>query len=202
MSHIDTVIFDLGGVLLDWNPRYLYRQVFVDEHEMEYFLTFICSNTWNLMQDAGRSMAEGVTELSLRYPDYAEQITLYHSRWLETLGAIKQDTLDILYQLQQRDFALYAITNFNQETFALCRQRYSFLDIFQDIVVSGEERLIKPDPAIYLRLLHKHQLNPAECVFIDDSKANILGAEQVGMQGIHFHSAEQLQQELQQLRLV
>ena len=196
------VVFDIGGVLLDWNPRYLYRKIFDDEQEMDYFLTHICSHTWNLLQDAGRPLAEGVAELSARYPHYTEQIAAYHTRWLETLSGVIQESLAILRELQHRNTPLYAITNFNQETFALCRRHYDFLNEFLGIVVSGEVKLLKPDPAIYLRLLHDYNLRAEDCVFIDDSEVNAKGAQQVGMHGIHFRSAPELRLELQGLGLL
>ena len=202
MPNPGIVVFDIGGVLLDWNPRYLYRKIFDDEQEMDYFLTHICSHTWNLLQDAGRPPAEGVAELSARYPHYAEQIAVYHSRWLETLNGTIHDSVAILQELQHRDTPLYAITNFNQETFALCRQHFDFLNEFLGIVVSGEVKLLKPDPAIYLRLLHDYQLRAEDCVFIDDSEVNAKGAQKVGMHGIHFQSAPGLRLELQKLGLL
>ena len=202
MTNPTTVVFDIGGVLLDWNPRYLFRKLFDDEQEMEYFLTHVCSHTWNLMQDAGRPFAEGVAELSARYPHYTDQITAYHERWEETLGEVLDDTLTVMRELQQRTVPLYAITNFNHETFDLCRGRYDFLEAFGGIVVSGDVRLLKPDPAIYLRLLQDYGLRAADCVFIDDSEMNAIGARRVGMHAIHFRSAEQLRGELVQLKLL
>jgi len=202
MPKPSTVVFDIGGVLLDWNPRYLYRKIFDDAQEMEYFLTHICSHTWNLLQDAGRSLGDGVAELSLRYPQYAEQIAVFHSRWLETVDDAIHDSVAILRELQQRGTPLYAITNFNQETFALCRERYDFLNEFQGIVISGEVKLLKPDPAIYLRLLQDHALQADDCVFIDDSESNAKGAQQVGMHGLHYRSPEQLREALCALQLL
>jgi len=202
MPYPNTVVFDIGGVLLDWNPRYLYRQIFEDEQEMEYFLTHVCSNTWNLLQDAGRPPAEGVAELSERYPHYADHIAAYHHRWLETLGETIHDSVAILRELQNRPNPIYAITNFNQENFALCLERYDFLNEFEGIVVSGEVKLLKPDPAIYLRLLQTHNLRAEDCVFIDDSEVNAKGAQRVGMHSIHFQNPAQLRDELKALQLL
>ena len=202
MTQPTTVVFDIGGVLLDWDPRYLFRKIFDDEQEMEYFLMHVCSHTWNLLQDAGRAPAEGIAELRARYPQYAEQISAYYTRWLETLGDVIHDSVAILRQLQAQNTPLYAITNFNQDTFALCLERYDFLNEFLGIVVSGEVKLLKPDPAIYLRLLQEHKLNAADCVFIDDNEANAKGAQRVGMHGIHFQSPAQLRNELNALGLL
>jgi len=198
-----TVVFDIGGVLLDWNPRYLFRQLFSDdEAEMEHFLTHICSNTWNLLQDAGRPFAEAVVELSARYPDYSDYITAYDQRWEETIAGCFQDTVTILKTLQAQQTPLYAITNFSSEKFVLCQQRFDFLNDFHGTIVSGKVRLLKPDPAIYLRLLQDHDLQAEDCVFIDDSINNVRGAEAVGMHAIHFQSPQQLQQELNRLGLM
>ena len=186
------VVFDIGGVLIDWNPRHLYRKLIPDEARREWFLTHVCSHTWNLLQDAGRPFAEGIAELTARYPDYAEWIAAYHARWDEMLGGAHEDTVALLRTLRERDVPVYAITNFNAETFARCRRHHPFLHDFDGIVVSGEVRLLKPDPAIYLRLLEGHALRAEECVFIDDVEANVRGAEQVGMHGIHYRSADQL----------
>lgn len=193
----NTVVFDVGGVLLDWNPRYLYRQLFDgDDQAMEYFLTHICSNTWNLLQDAGRPFSEAVSELSLRYPEYAHHIIAYDQRWEEMIAGAIDASVDILRQLNDRNVPLYAITNFSTEKFSLVRYQFDFFDRFDGIIVSGAVRLLKPDPAIYLRLLNDYDLNAEDCVFIDDSAINVSGAERVGMQAIHFQSAQQLQQVL------
>lgn len=196
------VVFDIGGVLIDWNPHYLFRQLIADEAERDYFLTHICSHTWNLLQDAGRPFAEGVAELSARYPDYAGLIAAYHERWEDMLGGTIADSVALLNDLKARGTPIYAITNFNQETFARCRQLHPFLDDFAGIVVSGEVKLLKPDPAIYLRLLRDHGLNAADCVFIDDVEINVHGAERVGMHAIHYRDPAQLRQALTRLDLL
>ena len=198
-----TVVFDVGGVLLDWNPRYLYRQLFAgDDDAMEYFLTHVCSHTWNLMQDAGRSFADGVGELSARYPEHAALISAYDERWPETVAGAIAGSVEILHELHRQATPLYAITNFSTEKFAYSKTQYDFLNIFLDTVVSAEVKLVKPDPAIYLTLLQKNNLQAADCVFIDDSAVNIHGARQVGMHAIHFQSPEQLRAELQGLNVL
>jgi 2-haloacid dehalogenase len=197
------LIFDIGGVLIDWNPRYLYRKLFPgDEAAMEHFLTHICSTTWNLMQDAGRSFAEGVAELTARYPEHAALITAYHERWEEMVPDAIAETVEIFWALKAQQVPLYAITNFSSEKFALMRRRFEFCRAFEGIVVSGEVRLIKPDPAIYLRLLEKYGLNAEDCMFIDDSFINVRGAEAVGMQTLYFQSPQQLRGELKRLQLL
>lgn len=197
------VVFDVGGVLIDWNPRHLYRKLFAgDDAAMEYFLTHICSATWNLMQDAGRSFAEGVAELTERYPEYAALIAAFHERWEEMVPGPIEGTLEILRLLKQRGIPLYVITNFSVEKFTLTRRRFDFFTLFEGIIVSGEVRLIKPDPAIYLRFLSEYDLRAGDCVFVDDSFLNVHAAQAIGMQGIQFQSPQQLQRELAALQLL
>jgi 2-haloacid dehalogenase len=197
------VVFDFGGVLLDWNPRYLYRPLFGDDHAgMEYFLTHICSMTWNLMQDAGRPFAEGVAELSARYPDHRELIAAYHDRWEEMIPGPIHGTVEVVRALHQRGIPLYGLSNFSRETFALTRRRFDFFAAFQGIIISGEVRLIKPDPAIYLRLLHDYQLDAGDCLFIDDLPLNLQTAEHLGLRTLHFQSPARLRDDLTGLGLL
>lgn len=190
------IVFDIGNVLLRWDPRFLYRRIFADENRMEWFLTHVCSNDWNLEQDRGRSFAEAVREATLRHPDYAAEIAAYDERWQETLPHAIDGSVAILESLAARGAALYAITNWNGEKFRETRGRFGFLGRFRDIVVSGDERLVKPDPAIYRLLLNRSGLAAADCLFIDDSAANVAGAEAVGMSAHHFHSPELLAEAL------
>jgi 2-haloacid dehalogenase len=197
------VVFDVGGVLIDWNPRHLYRKLFAgDDMAMEYFLTHICSATWNLMQDAGRTFDEGVSELIGRYPDYADLIRAFHERWEEMVPGAIEGSVEILESLKKRDVPLYSITNFSAEKFALTRRRFVFFDYFDGIVVSGKVRLIKPDPAIYLYLLSEYGLKAGNCIFIDDHPRNLDGAKAVGMHTLHFQSPEQLRSEFARLGLL
>jgi len=146
------VVFDLGGVLIDWNPRYLYRKLFDDDEGMERFLSEVCSPEWNTRQDAGRLWREAVSELTTRHPDQAAMIAAYHLRWPEMLGGDIPEAVELLKELKQQRLRLYALTNWSHETFPVARSRFAFLDWFEGIVVSGEERMVKPDPAIFLRL--------------------------------------------------
>lgn len=200
-SRVDTVVFDLGGVLVDWDPRYLYRSLFDDETAMERFLAEVCTPAWNLAQDAGRSWAEAVAGLSAEYPDYAEQIAAYRARWLETLRGPIQPTVDLLARLRDEGVRLYALTNWSQETFPLARERFDFLGWFEGIVVSGEEKLIKPDPEIYHRLIRRYAIEPARTLYIDDSLRNVAAAEALGMHGRHFQGADGLRGRMQALGL-
>ncbi len=190
------IIFDIGNVLLRWDPRFLYRKIFADEAEMEWFLSHVCNSEWNLEQDRGRSFGEAVRELTIRHPAHAEAIAAYDARWPETLPHAIEESVAILEELQARGTALFAVTNFNGEKFRETQARFSFLAHFRDVVVSGDEGLVKPDPAIYRLLMERNSLAASQCLFIDDSEANVRGARAIGMQAHHFRSAAGLRQAL------
>ena len=196
------VVFDLGNVLLKWDPRFLYTQYFDTEEEMEWFLAHVCTNEWNLEQDRGRSFAEAVKELAREFPDYAEAISAYDLRWHETLPHAIDGAVAIFEELNARNVPLYAITNWNSEKFRETKLRFPFLGKFRDIVVSGDEKLLKPDPAIYELLLARNGLEAASCLFIDDSLMNVHGAEAVGMMAHHFTSPGGLRKKLNELHIL
>jgi 2-haloacid dehalogenase len=196
---IRAVVFDLGGVLIDWDPRHLYRTIFADETAMEDFLKTVTTPEWNRAQDAGRPWAEAVEELVARHPERREQIEAYRTRWTEMLGDASQPTVDILDELRATDVDLYALSNWSAETFPVARPRYPFLEWFDGIVISGEERLIKPDPRIFHVLLRRYALEAGETVFIDDQVANVEAAESVGLVGIRFVDGPQLRGDLRSL---
>ena len=196
-------VFDFGGVLIDWNPRHLFRQLFRgDDAKMEYFLSHICSPEWNLMQDAGRSFAEATAALSARYPEYETLIMAYHQRWEEMIAGAIMDTVTLLYALKQRGLPLYGITNWSAETFALTRRRFEFFELFDGMIISGEVRLLKPNPEIFHCFLNTYGLAADECLFIDDSIKNVDGAKAVGMDAVHFESPPQLARVLRAKRLL
>ncbi len=197
------VVFDLGNVLIDWEPRRLYRKLFNgDGTAMERFLTEVCSPAWNLEQDAGRSWAEAIELLASRHPDRRDLIAAFRERWDEMLGGPIDGTVQILMELRTAGRPLYALTNWSAETFPLARSRYDFLGWFDGIVVSGEERLVKPDYRIYYRLLERFGLQPQETVFVDDSPVNVAAARHIGMTAIHFTEPAQLRRELLELHLL
>ena len=196
-----TVVFDLGGVLIDWNPRYVYRQLFDDEAEMETFLSGVCTPEWNVAQDAGRTIDEAVAEATSRHPEKAALIKVYYDRFDEMMAGPIDGTVDILARLHQRQTPCYALTNWSAETFPLARKRFDFLGWFKGIVVSGEEKLMKPDPAIYRLLLERFALAPQDTVFIDDSPRNVQAAAELGLHAVHFTSPSALNDELARLRL-
>jgi 2-haloacid dehalogenase len=180
-------IFDLGGVLIDWNPRYLYRKLFAgDESGMEQFLTTICTHSWNTQQDAGRSFAEGCASLKSIHPHAGALIDAWFERYDEMLAGPIQGTVDILSDLRSRGVPLYALSNWSTETFPFARKRFEFLNWFQGIMLSGVVGLVKPDPRFYDLFLKTFSIDPARAVYIDDLKRNVDAAAGFGMRGILF----------------
>ena len=199
---IEAIIFDLGGVLIDWNPRYLYRQVYNTEEETEWFLQNVTTLDWNENQDAGYPIHKATEELISKHPEWEPEIKSYYSRWLEMLGDAIHETVEIFRQLKENgNYKLYALTNWSAELFPHARERFEFLKWFNGIVVSGEEKMRKPSAEFYKILLDRYHLNAATTIFIDDSLRNVKGAEAVGITGIHFHNAMQLKEELQRVGL-
>lgn len=191
-----TVVFDVGNVLLRWDPRNLYRTIFDDEAEMEWFLSTVCTGQWNQEQDRGRDWEEAVALLVKDYPDHEVSIRAFHDRWEETVSGAIEENVAVLASLRKAGVPNYCITNFSSPKFSLAQQRFPFLAGFDGIVVSGDERLLKPEPEIYRLLLDRYGLRAADCVFIDDSHANVEGARAVGMQAIHFAEPADLAAEL------
>ena len=200
---IETVIFDLGGVLIDWNPEYLFRKIFDDEAEMLHFLSEITSPEWNEQQDAGRPLAEATEWLVARHPAYDAQIRAYYDRWEEMLGGAVEETVELLERIHgQQRHRLYALTNWSQETFPIALQRYDFLQLFEGILVSGREKLKKPDARIYRLLIERYAINPARAIFIDDSPRNVAGAQKAGIEAVHFTSPRQLKKFLEEKEIL
>ena len=196
------VVFDIGNVLVHWEPRALYAKIFATEDEVEWFLANVCNHDWNLEQDRGRSFADAVIEATARFPEHADAIAAYDLRWHETVLGPIDGSVAILEELKARGTPLYAITNFNQDKFRETVARFPFLRLFRDIVVSGDERVVKPDPAIYRLLMERNGLAAEACVFIDDSLNNVAGAKAVGMKAIHFTGPDALRTELAGLELL
>ena len=194
-------MFDLGGVLIDWDPRYLYRSIFDDESRMEEFLATVTTREWNIAQDAGRPWSEAVEELATRYPEWRDEINAYWQRWPETLGEAIEPTVEILAELRAAGVPLYALSNWSAETFPFAEARYPFLSWFDGIVVSGFERLVKPDPRIFRLLLDRYGLQPSGTIFVDDQAANVEAARGVGIHGIRFVDAPTLRADLATLGL-
>lgn len=199
---IDTVVFDLGGVLVDWDPRHLYRALIPDEIERERFLAEVCPQSWNERQDAGRTLAEATAERVALFPGHAELIAAYYGRWEEMLAGAIAETVDILEELHRREVPLYALTNWSAELFPIARRRFGFLERFRSIVVSGEERVIKPDAAIFRILCARHGIAPAAALFIDDNPANVAAAEALGFCAHRYTAAPALRARLTELGLL
>ena len=194
---IDAIIFDLGGVLIDWNPRYMYRNIFKTEEETEWFLENVTTLEWNENQDAGYPIHKATEDLIAQHPEWESEIKAYYGRWLEMLGEAIHETVEIFHQLKEKkNYKLYALTNWSAELFPHARERFEFLKWFDGIVVSGEEKMRKPSTEFYKILLNRYHLDAATTIFIDDSLRNIKGAEAVGINGIHFHNPEQLKEKL------
>jgi len=201
MSKIKTVVFDIGGVLIDWNPRHLFRKVFDNEEEMEWFLANICTYEWNLQQDGGKLFSKATAELQEKYPAYSDKIALYYGRWEEMLDGEIKGTVDIFRRLKSAGMPLYALSNWSHEAFPVAYEKYEFMKEFDGLVVSGYEKLLKPDHAIYRVLMQRYSVNPEEAVYIDDNKPNADAAAELGFHAIHFSSPEQLKTELRSLGL-
>lgn len=194
-----SIIFDLGAVLVDWNPRYLYNKVFATPEETEHFLENICTSDWNEEQDAGRSLAEGTEQLVKQHPAFEAQIRAFYGRWKEMLGGDIPETVALLQQLKASGkYKLYALTNWSNETFPIALMEYDWLQWFDGIVVSGKEKLRKPYPDFYQLLLDRYEIDKDSTIFIDDNIRNVKAAEQMGIETIHFQTSTQLEKELQQ----
>lgn len=202
-SNIKTIIFDLGGVLIDWNPEYLYTKIFDnDQQKMSWFLSEICPYSWNEDQDAGKSWPLAIEEKVAEHPQYREWIEAYFYRWEEMLGGSLQGTVDILNQLvSSQKYQILALTNWSADTFPKALQIFDFLHWFDGIVVSGKENTRKPFPEIYQILFDRYNVTPAEAIFIDDNVKNIEMGGQLGLNCINFKSPASLRAELKEFNI-
>lgn len=201
-SNVEAAVFDLGGVLIDWNPRYLYRKIFRSEQEMEHFLAHVCTKEWNAELDRGRPFEEMVGLLSQEHPEYTKEIEAYHRRWSEMLGDKFEGPVKVLEGLYAVGYPLHALTNWSAETFHLARARYGFLSLFDKIIVSGEVGLIKPDPRIYALLIERTSINPSHTLFVDDRQENVRAAKSFGFKGIVYRDDSELHSELSAVGLL
>ena len=194
---VDTIIFDLGGVLIDWNPRYLYQKVFKSEEEITWFLENVCTPEWNEQQDAGRSFTDATEELVAKFPEHEFAIRAWYGRWKETIGGPIHETVKILKSIKEsKTHRLYALTNWSAETFPWALGQFEFLHWFEGIVVSGVEKTRKPFPDFYQILLDRYEVVPHQSIFIDDNLKNIEAARDLKSDGIHFQGATSLTAEL------
>jgi 2-haloacid dehalogenase len=200
---IHAIIFDFGNVLIKWDPHMLFNKYFAnDAAEIDRFLAEINFHDWNLSQDKGHPFAQAVADLSAKFPQYAQLIRAYDLEWDESIIGVMPDTVEILYKLKASGYQLYGLTNWSAEKFSIVRPKYAFFKLFIDIMVSGEVKLIKPDPAIFHLLLQRIHLKPEECLLVDDSAKNIETAQTMGFVTHHFTSPAQLEMDLQQMGIL
>lgn len=192
-------LFDIGNVLVDWNPDHLFRDIFDDPGERDFFLTEVCPQSWNIEQDRGRSWPDGIAEAKMRHPDYAEAIQAYWDRWLDTIAGPIHETVNIQQSLRSRGYPVFALSNFARETFALAEVEYPFLKDFDGRIISAHEGMVKPDPAIFRLAEERFNLPRETTLFIDDSEANIATAREFGFQIHHFSEPPALKTHLREL---
>ncbi len=203
MMSIKAIVFDFGGVLLKWNPYNILRPYFADDQgAMENFLREVNFAEWNAEQDRGRSFSEGVAVLSKQFPQYTPIIRALHENWESSIDGAFDENILLLLRLKDEGYSIYGLSNWSAETFPLARKRYNFFEVFDGIIISGEVKLIKPDPSIFELCLQMARKPAQECLFIDDSEANIISAKQIGFDTIHYKSSEQLKAELQSRKLI
>ena len=195
---IRNIVFDFGGVLVDWNPEYLFKDVFSDRSELDHFLENICTPDWNEKQDAGRSLSEAIRTLQERHPEYQDEIRLYYDEWTTMLGGPIEQNVALLKPLKM-NYRLFGLTNWSAETFPIAYDLYPLFQEFEGIVISGVERLAKPDERIYLLLLKRHRMTAADSLFIDDNERNIRVADDLGFHTIHLENDMCLKDELKRL---
>ena len=201
-SSIKTILFDFGGVLIKWDPHKLYRRFFDQPQQIDQFLAEINFSSWNAEQDRGRPFEAGIAELSGQFPQYAHLIRAFYDHWEDSIAGIFPETVDILRELKQAGYSLYGLSNWSTETYPLIQHQYNFFSLFDGIILSGEVKLIKPDPAIFNLALQKIGYSARECLLIDDTEANIITAKRMRFATIHFKSPEQLRIELHQMNLL
>lgn len=202
MTHnITAIIFDLGNVLIGWDARHLYKRFIPDPATVDHFLEQIRFSEWNAKQDAGRPFIEGVAELSRKFPHYSDWIKAYDTHWENSLTGTHDETVEIVQNLKRAGWPLYLLSNFSSEKFELIRRKYDFLGLFDDMVISGEHGTVKPDPAIFDIALQRIKCPSHQCLFIDDSIANIETASRMGFVTIHYQSPTQLRTQLKKLSI-
>ena len=198
MKQVKNIIFDFGGVLIDWNPAYLYGNIFEEKEDMDYFLENICPYHWNVLQDAGRPLADATREKQLEHPDFKEEIGMYYGRWDEMLGGTIDENEVLVAPLKEK-YMVYGLTNWSAETLPIAMERYGFFQHLDGIVVSGDEKLVKPDPGLYQILLNRYGIRAKKSLFIDDSLPNIETARQLGFQTIHYTENVDLRKQLEEM---
>ncbi|MGF6635717.1 HAD family hydrolase [Paraburkholderia sp. MM6662-R1] len=203
---IKAVVFDFGGVLIDWSPEYLYRELIPDEVERRWFLTHVCSMDWVIRQDGGQPIVEATDELIARFPDHEPLIRAFYERWHQMVAGVLDDGIALMEKLEAAEVPLFGLTNWSAETFPYAWEHYPVLRRFRDVAVSGRVKLVKPDPAIFAEMRRRIELQmpgvePAELAFIDDNAKNAEAAKALGWHGVHHTSAAQTEAKLRELGL-
>lgn len=198
---LQNIVFDFGGVLIDWDPIYLYKDIFETEEELIFFLENVCRYDWNVLQDAGRPIAEATLLLQKDHPEYSKEIAYYYGRWEEMLGGTIDENVKLIKPLKEK-YKIYGLTNWSSETLPLAMERYSFFKDLDGIVVSGDEKIIKPDPKIYEVLLNRYDLDAKASLFIDDNADNIKAAEKMGFKTVHFTEEVNLEELLKSEKIL
>ena len=199
MSNIKNVVFDFGGVLVDWNPHHLYDKYFGSSEKATWFLENICRYSWNLQMDKGKPFSEGVAELQAIYPEWSEAIGIYHTRWIEMMGGEVEGTPDLLRRLKAAGYRVFGLSNWSMETFPLVRDEFPIFKELEGKVISGEELMVKPEPEIYHCLFKRYGLVPEESIFVDDNADNVAASIREGMPAIRFVGAQELERELREV---
>ena len=201
-STIKAIIFDFGGVLIDWSPHNLYKDYFSDNAAIDVFLDEVDFYGWNAQQDKGRPFADAVAVHSAKFPHRADLIKAYADNWINSITGMNEGVVDLLYRLKEKGYSVYGLSNWSAETFPLVKEEFTFLEDLDDVVLSGAVKMIKPEPEIFHYLLNRIPENAEECLFIDDSLPNIKTAQSLGFQTVHFKSAEELADELKERQLL
>ncbi len=203
MADIKTIIFDLGGVLIDWNPDYVYNTIFDKPEDKKWFYDNICTSDWNEEQDAGRSLTDATALLVSQFPEQEANIRAYYDRWTEMLRGPIQETVDVFRELKDRgEYQILALTNWSAETFPIALERYDFLHWFDGRVVSGEEKTRKPYIDIYQTLVNRFNVDPTKALYTDDNSRNLLPAKELGMYTVHFQDPAQFRKALVDLKVL
>ena len=202
--NIDTIIFDLGGVLVDWKPEYLYRKVFNgNEKKWQWFLSKVCTSAWNAEQDGGRTIEEAETLKIAEFPDHEELIRLYYKQWHQMFSGPIEENVELFKQLKASgNYKIYALTNWSAEKWELALELFPFFNYFDGVVVSGQEKIRKPYPEIYNLIVDKFAINPENAIFIDDNEENVIAAKDLKIYGIHYKSPQQLLNELKSYKII
>ncbi|MBR6092020.1 MAG: HAD family phosphatase [Bacteroidales bacterium] len=199
-SGIKNIIFDFGGVLVDWNPHYLFDKYFNDIEESNYFIENVCNSEWNAEMDGGKQFEQAVRERSAMFPQYAEPLKLYQTNWMDTMGEEILGMYDLIKSLKENGFpVIYGLTNWSAETFPAVQKKYHIFSLIDNIVVSGEVKQLKPNPEIFHTLLNKYNLKAEESLFIDDNIKNVEGAKAVGINALRFENASKLKHDLEKI---